>query len=164
MAEQTASRGGLRPKNDSPLIECSASSPERWLLLPLKRFVGALRLLLSRREHPLFAAPDPLVGVKAFQHKLRRRYQCGWTVFCSYPEGRNFFHEALNPPQAIQNVLRAGRLGQPNFPTKIEPLHDLLHVHACEVCVVSLGDRGPNQLASDVVSTLHFAFVLKFQL
>ena len=60
--------------------------------------------------------------------------------------------------------LAPGIVAELNFATEIEPLHDLIHVHAVQVRVVGLRNCGANQLAAYVIGALHLAFVFEFEL
>src|SRR6266478_897242 len=150
---------GHRPPATS--VERSPA-PERFLALvgPLFRF---LRLLLSGCENAFLAASNAFMRVQPFQHELGGRDLRFRVVLGRDSEGAQFVHQSLNALHALEHLLRTGAVGDLNLASQVEPLHDLPHIHAAEVVVVGLGDRGSDDFPADVVSALHLAFVLQFQ-
>src|SRR6266852_2455388 len=132
----------------------------------LNRFLGfpRLRRLLAGAEDAFFASPDALVCMQAFEDKFRGRHLLLGGVFRADVHFDGFLHQALDAAQRSERLSGACRIGQLDFASEIEPLHDLLHVGVLEIAVVGFRDRCANQFPADKVGAFHLAFILQFKL
>jgi hypothetical protein len=155
----------LRPKTSANggLVKLS-SLPVRWFFL-LETFLALARfgLFLSGFEDSFFIAADALVRVQALEDEFGGGDLLLRTFFLRDAERAEFVDEALN----VFKFSRASRAetesGQLNLAAEVEPLHDLLHVGAGEVFIVSFGDGGADEFAAYVVRAFHLAFIFEFE-
>jgi len=85
-------------------------------------------------------AADALVGVKAFEDEFRGGDLLLGAFFLGDAERAEFIDQSLNPSQILKSFDGGDGIGKLNLAAQVEPLHDLLHVGAGEIFVVSFGD------------------------
>jgi len=128
---------------------------------------GALRLARRRRlraEDALFAAAQLAMGNQALEQKLRRRNHFGRRVRFGDAERRKLANQTLNLLEVGECSSGGMVVVELHCAAQVEPLLDLLRIHAGEITVVDLAHGRLNQVAHHGVGALHLAFVFELQL
>src|SRR6267154_89269 len=110
--------GTPRPTtNDAQPTTVLVQRPSRliWSFFAFERFLRDSGLLFASGENPLLVAPNSLMRVQAFEHKLRRGNLRLGTVLGAYVDASQLVHQSLNATKRLQD-LRSGRvLGKLNL-------------------------------------------------